>query len=117
MAIIITIPNERAAGWNNTLRIHWTDRDELVQAIWYRMYNALPDKWQMFEQPVDIHVVGTFKGQMLDSDNICAKLYIDALKTRLLRDDNPRYVRRVTTESRKGKANSVTIQLIPVEAK
>jgi hypothetical protein len=78
------------------------------------MMTALPDKWQLFDCAVDVHVVATFKGAMLDSDNICAKLYIDALKGRLLRDDDAKCVRRVTTESKRGKANSVTLTLTPV---
>lgn len=112
----LTLHNERAPGWNKTLRAHWSDRDDLVGQMWLRIYPAMPANYKLFDCPVDVHVAATFKGTPLDSDNICAKLYIDALKGKLLRDDDPRYVRRVTTESKRGKANSVTIQLTPVEA-
>ena len=110
----LTIPDERAPGWNKTLRIHWRERDELVRLIWCKAWLAMGGDAPMFECPVDVHVIATFKGQMLDSDNICAKLYIDALKGRLLYDDDVRYVRRVTTESKRGKHNQVEIVLTEV---
>lgn len=112
--VTLTILGERAPGWNSTLRVHWAKRDELVRAIWFRLCVQAREH-EIFMCPVDVHVVATFKGTPLDSDNIAAKLYIDALKGPLLLDDNPKYVRRVTTESKKGKANSVTITLTPVD--
>lgn len=105
----ITIAGERAPGWNKAIRMHWSKWRELVRITGWRMLPALPANTQLLDYPVDVHVIATYKGMALDSDNICAKLYIDALKGRLLRDDDARYVRRVTTEAHKGKANSVQI--------
>lgn len=113
----LTIPNERAPGWNNTLRSHWAKRAELIEAIWYKVIAGMVSgsvQYAMFDCPVDVHVIATFKGRALDSDNICAKLYVDALKGRLLHDDDAKWVRRVTTESRRGKVNQVEIVLTEV---
>ncbi len=111
----ITIANERAPSWNKTYAgIHWSKRVEMVQIIWWKMHAALPPSARMFDAPVDISIVATYKGRIVDSDNIFSKGYIDALKGKLIRDDDPRYVRRVTTESRHGKANSVVIELSEV---
>lgn len=115
MKITLTLQGERAPGWNSTLRVHWSKRHELVTAIWYRVLPGLAGvDYKLFDGPVDVHVVATFKGTPLDSDNICAKLYIDALKGRLLRDDDARWVRRVTTEAKRGKKNHVEITLTEV---
>lgn len=114
-AITLTIPDERAPGWNSTMRMHWARRDALVGEMWLRVRPAMPATYAKFDCVVDVHVAATFKGTPLDSDNVCAKLYIDVLKGKLLHDDNARYLRRVTTESRHGKTNSVTITLTPVE--
>lgn len=114
--VTIIIPDERAPGWNNVMRAHWAIRNDLVDSVWMSVLVALCNApYKLFDCVVDVHVEATFKGQSLDSDNICAKLYIDALKGKLIRDDDARYIRRVTTESKRGKRNSVTIVLTPCE--
>ena len=117
MSLTITLADERAPSWNKMYAgIHWSKRVEMIQAVWWKLYAALPHSAQMFAVPVDVSIVATYKGRTVDSDNIFSKGYIDAMKGKLIRDDDPRYVRRVTTESRHGKANSVVIELTPVES-
>lgn len=114
--LTITIPNERAPSWNKMYAgMHWSKRVELAQTIWWKVYAAMPHNAKMFDVPVDVSIVATYKGRIVDSDNVVGKIFIDAIKGKLIRDDDPRYVRRVTTESKHGKHNSVTIQLTPVE--
>lgn len=113
--MLITIVNERAPSWNSSYAgQHWSKRVAMVNDIWWKVQEVLPADVEMFAVPVDVCIVATYKGRIVDSDNIVAKIFVDSLKGKLIRDDDPRYVRRVTTESRKGKANSVTIQLTPV---
>jgi hypothetical protein len=120
----ITIPNERAPGWNAVSRMHWAAQRKRNQEVWLAVRAAVGSECQLVCVPVDIHIVATFKGNPLDSDNVCSKFLIDAIKSkrlpdgsvdqRILRDDDPRYVRRVTTESKRGKHNQVEIILTEV---
>jgi Holliday junction resolvase RusA-like endonuclease len=66
----------------------------------------------MYDEPVDIEVVVFFKNRPMDSDNICDKFYIDALKHHLIAEDDRRFVRRVTVESRVDKENPRTVMTI-----
>lgn len=127
--IHITIPDTRAPGWNTIMRMHWAKQDKLNNEMWLLARAAMGDReWQELDYRVDVHVIATFKGNMLDPDNVCSKFVIDAIKTkkdnktgeiverRILQDDNPTWVRRVTSESLRGKRNSVEIILTEATA-
>lgn len=122
--IHLTIPDERAPGWNAVSRMHWAKQRKRNAEVWLAVRAAYGNEWQPLDAPVDVHIVATFTGNPLDSDNLCGKFYIDAIKSkrlddgsvdeRILRDDDPKWVRRVTTESKRGKHNQVEIMLIEV---
>lgn len=68
-----------------------------------------------FTRPVDIEI-SAHQRRCIDSDNICAKLYIDGLRhAGILQDDTPTYVRKVTTQSVKGDSNWVEIGLDKIQ--
>ncbi len=65
---------------------------------------------------VEVEVVGYFDKRPLDPDNVCSKIYLDALKGWLIEDDSPKFIDRVSTASRIDKANPrVEIILTEVE--
>lgn len=121
--IRITLPDTRAPGWNAIMRMHWAKQDKLNNEMWLLARAAMGDgDWQEIDYCVDVHIKATFKGTPLDSDNICTKFLIDAIKTkkhkktgeierRILQEDDPRWVRRVTGESVRGKRNFIEITL------
>lgn len=124
-AITITINDFRVPGWNTIMRMHWTEQARRNDEAWMLARVAMGNRdWRELDYPVDVHVIATFKGNALDSDNICTKFLIDAIKTkkvkgeiverRILQEDDPKWVRRVTGESRRGKVNGVEIILTEV---
>ena len=78
-------------------------------------YVIMAMKPKLFSRPVDITITAVQKGRIIDSDNICAKILIDALKGKIIVDDTPAYVRRVTTESKKGKENTVIMEITEIK--
>lgn len=103
----ITIPNHKAISWNKlTGRMHWTKRAKLVKEIHELVWMGAmvrSERW-VKKKKVDILIIGYFKDKRRhDSDNINSKLYIDGLKVaRLIKDDDTRYVGKVTTEAKIG---------------
>ena len=81
---------------------HWNKRNKLAakvheQVRWQLEIDEVPKVF--FAPRVDISIDAYFHGKMLDSSNIPAKLFEDGLKGWVLADDDPRFVRRVTTQS------------------
>lgn len=82
---------------------HWSVRQKLAADVHEQV------AWQLrldnvervpFAPRVDVHVDAYFCGKHLDSDNIATKLLIDgARQYGILTNDDPRYVRRVSSES------------------
>ena len=105
--MIIVLEGERPVSWNRYYAgTHWRKRASLATNVHLTVRSEIygrpiPD----FDGPVDITVTAYLKGQMIDADNICAKMYIDALKELVITDDDPRYVRSVTTMSVRDKEN------------
>lgn len=53
---------------------------------------------RLFTRPVHVSITNVYPTKrMIDADNVCAKLAIDAIKGVLIKDDDPRYVASVTT--------------------
>ena len=100
----ITIPNHKAISWNklyssNNWIVRKREADNIHQLVeWYvNQGNRKP-----FTEKVDISITAYYKHKRKrDSDNVCAKLYIDGLKELLL-DDDTRHVGKVTTEAKIG---------------
>lgn len=114
LPIRIRLDDERAPSWNTFYSgQHWSKRKALKDAARLVVLAALPPDATPYDVPVDIHITACYPRQPLDADNVCSKVYIDALKGRLLHEDNPRWVRSVTTVSQRAKRASVVIELIP----
>lgn len=67
------------------------------QITWQLKIDNVPRVF--FAPRVDIWIDAYFHDHWLDSSNIPAKIYEDALKGWCLENDDPRFVRRVTTQS------------------
>ena len=109
--MIIHLPGERAPSWNLFYSgQHWEKRRKLAARVREAVRSAMPTDTRCFSRPVRITLVACYARQLVDPDNVCAKLYVDALKGRVLRDDDPSCVLSVTTISRRAKRPSVTIE-------
>ncbi len=109
----LIIPDHKAISWNYLYRgQHWSKRAKLAEDIHLLVYASVcqqaNNKEKLYGKKVDIHII-THQKRPIDSDNICAKLYIDGLKGLIITDDTPEYVGKVTTESIKDKKDWVEI--------
>lgn len=95
---------------------HWTVRAKLAKTWHVLTVNALPADYQLYTVPVDIWVTAYYTGRACDADNVCAKLVIDGLKGKVIRDDDPRYVVNVTTRSVHYRQDLVVVDIEESEA-
>lgn len=95
---------------------HWSIRSAETNRVKLLVREQIdPETVQMFGCRVDIVMVAYFKGNTQDSGNVSTKPYIDALIGWLIKDDSIKYVRRVTTESRKdNRRPRVEIEIVAV---
>ena len=101
----IILDGERSISWNKFYSgMHWTKRREILDDARAAVLAVMPVDAELFSDPVEICITVYFKSRPQDPDNICTKLYIDALKGRLIQDDDMRYVSSVTSRSRIDKA-------------
>ncbi len=107
----ITLENYKCPSWNILYSgKHYRKRMEMAEFAHQSVDEALNGvKMTLYATPVNITVVGHFKSRIIDSDNIVSKLLIDSLKGKLIKDDSPQYVRRVTTESVKAEKDYTEI--------
>jgi Holliday junction resolvase RusA-like endonuclease len=117
----IVLDGERPVSWNRYYSgTHWRKRSKMARDVHLIVRSEIygrdiPD----INNPVHITVVAYLKGQMIDADNICAKMYVDGLKGLVIEDDDPRCVRSVTTVSLKDNKNprvEIHVNEIPDEA-
>ena len=116
-ALTIILHGHRSPSQNTYYSApHWSVRSRLARQIHDTVRRRLMamgiEMGTTCNRLVDIEVIAYFDQRPLDSDNVCSKLYIDALRGWLLEDDSPRWVRRVTTESRVSMDPRVEITLI-----
>jgi hypothetical protein len=106
----------RPPSWNRLKRMNrWQWQSAVEQAKWH-IRAALPPGPPVFTGRVDICIVAYFDRKPYDSSNIPLKLYEDGLINLVIPDDSPRYVRRVSTESRVDRQHPrVEILVRPVE--
>ena len=111
----IVLEGEKPQSWNAYYAgKHWTERHAEVARVRALVLASLPLYVAMFKCPVTITLTAFFKGRSLDPDNICAKIYIDALCGRVLEDDTPSHVHSVTTASRVDRENPrIEIEIRP----
>jgi hypothetical protein len=113
--VYILIPDERALSWNDIYESrHWAHRYRLSKRKHGLVRGYLDPDDGPIDELVDVYVLATFTSDPLDSDNVCAKAYLDGLKPVLLHDDNIKFVRHVTTRAKLGSENCVEIWLTPV---
>jgi Holliday junction resolvase RusA-like endonuclease len=98
----ITLLDERPLSWNRFYSgLHWTQRQAEVERVRGMMVAELLNMdFSPPDEPVAIIVTAYFKNRPQDPDNICSKLYIDALIGRVLMDDSHAEISSVTTRSR-----------------
>lgn len=90
----------RPQSWNAIARMHWTQYEQHVAEHHWLMRAAIGQTADYFTKPADISVVSYFDKRPFDSSNVAVKLFEDGLKNFVIVDDDPRYVRRVSSESR-----------------
>lgn len=113
--LVIVLEGERAPSWNSVYSgMHWTKRAELARTIKWKVREALNPDVSLLDEPVDITIRAHYKKNPPDSDNIMDKMYIDALKDRVLRDDDGRWVRRTMTEAIHSEEEKVEIIITPI---
>jgi hypothetical protein len=119
--IHLTVLNVPPPSWNTLYRQgHWTKR-KLLAETWHAFVHAA---WVGAKRPklgnlgrsVNITVTGYYANNAyrIDADNVCAKVIIDGLKGRVIKDDDWKHVRYVTTASFLDAANprtEITISL------
>lgn len=115
MSHTIRLLGERAVSWNDYWSgKHWSERSRRKKETQLLVRCNFDADDPTYTVPVDITITAAYKRNPVDPDNVCSKAYIDALKGYLIRDDSPLFVRSVTTISRKGEQDSVTIEVTPV---
>lgn len=116
---VLEIPNHRCLSWNMYYAgkvSHW-QRTRTKNEIKLLVRAALTGNEELYDGPVHIRVTAVYanKANLIDSDNLIDKLYIDALKGLLIRDDNAKWVWDVTTRAQHGPTDLVRLEIIPVE--
>ena len=107
--------DEPVVSWNTLYSSkHWAVRKKLAQRVHDTIALALRasfgDEYPQFEYPVEV-LVESYSKRPIDSDNVCAKLYIDGLVGTVIQDDSPPYVQRVVLTSRKAGENKLIIRV------
>jgi Holliday junction resolvase RusA-like endonuclease len=105
--MIITLIGERPISWNKVNgRAHWSVRRGETDRVHELVRDALAKlNPRRLTGPVSIRITVYFKDRPLDSDNVCDKPYIDALKGVIIPDDHFGIVWEATTCSRIDKKN------------
>ncbi len=115
----LILPKEQPISWNKMYAgQHWSKRHTEAPRVHLAVRVELDPDWPMFDTPVAITVTAYFKNKrvQLDASNIPGKLYEDGLIGWLIADDNPQYVRSMTTVSLLDRNNPrVEIEIREVE--
>lgn len=100
-------------SWNKVYSSrHWRQNQELVDETKEELYYYLRNKFPKQTKKVDIKI-DQFKKKPYDSDNVWAKVIIDALKELgVFKDDTPEYIGWVSTRCQKGKEDRTDIEFI-----
>jgi Holliday junction resolvase RusA-like endonuclease len=113
----IVIPDHRGPSWNDFYSGgHWSKRKDAKDIAHQLVRAAIDPNVTPFNCQVDIYTTVYFASKPQDSDNICDKLFNDALKGWVIREDDKRYVRWAATRAEVDKDNPrVEIEVVPVE--
>ena len=109
--ITLTLPDERPISWNAFYAgAHWSKRKAEKDRVWLVVRAAFPVDvvdgfgWPIRER-VRIEVTAYVKDKPMDADNVCTKLYVDALKGWVIPDDDGKWVETVIPRVQVDKAN------------
>lgn len=118
MKLTITLPGERPTSWNKFYSgSHWTKRKAAKDMTRLAVRQALPPQvingegWPA-PGPVRITVTAYMAGRLYDVDNVCTKLYVDALKGWVINDDSPAHVTAVTPVVRRADKGGARVELV-----
>ncbi len=118
MKLTITLPGERPTSWNKFYAgSHWTKRKAAKDMTRLAVRQALPTEvingegWPA-TGPVRITVTAYMAGRLYDVDNVCTKLYVDALKGWVINDDGPAHVTAVTPVVRRADKGGPRVELV-----
>ena len=121
--LTITIPAERPISWNAFYAGgHWSKRKAEKDRVWLAVRAAFPpdvvnaNGWPA-QTKVQIEITAFVKSSPMDADNVCTKLYVDALKGWVIPDDDGRWVETVVPRVRIDKKNPrLEIRVIACES-
>lgn len=116
-AITIKLPNVRPPSWNKLKRMNRYAWHKEVTKAKKLVADALDGRnISIIRGRVDIHATAVFRKSPLDSSNIPVKLYEDGLIGWLIKNDSPRYVRRISSMSVIGNKmeSGITITISPI---
>lgn len=109
--LTLTIPDERPISWNTFYAGgHWSKRKAEKDRVWLAVRAAFPpdvvngNGWPA-QTRVQIHITAYVKSSPMDADNVCTKLYVDALKGLVIPDDDGKWVETVVPRVKIDKAN------------
>jgi Holliday junction resolvase RusA-like endonuclease len=109
--ITLTLPDERPISWNAFYAgAHWSKRKAEKDRVWLAVRASFPRAvvdgvgWPASRR-VRIEVTVYVKDKPMDADNVCTKLYVDALKGWAIPDDDGKWVETVIPRVRVDKAN------------
>ena len=110
VSIDIVLPDEKPKSLNQYYgRSHWSVRDKEQERVAWVMEEAIRHRWKVDYAPIDrpcrLTFTAYFRARPLDPDNIAVKPYIDALKNRLIIDDDWQHVLEVTLMSKMDRKN------------
>lgn len=101
MGLTLVLPGERPISWNTFYAGgHWSRRKTEKDRVRLVVRAAFPravidgDGWPV-QRRVRIEVTAVVKDRPMDADNVCTKLYVDALKGWVIPDDNGEWVETV----------------------
>ena len=104
--LTLTLPDERPISWNAFYAgAHWSRRKAEKDRVWLAVRAAFPravidgDDWPA-RCRVRIEVTAYVKERPMDADNVCTKLYVDALKGWVIPDDDGQWVETVVPRVR-----------------
>jgi Holliday junction resolvase RusA-like endonuclease len=101
MELTLILPGERPISWNAFYAGgHWSKRKMEKDRVWLVVRSSFPRAvvdgagWPAQER-VRIEVTAFVKERPMDADNVCTKLYVDALKGWVIPDDDGQWVETV----------------------
>jgi len=106
----IVIPG-RAVNWQQFYSgKHWSVRQEMAQRIHALVRAALDPEQPPFTGQIAVTITAQCVRNLMDSDNLAAKLYVDGIKGWFVPDDTPGWIKSVTTISEQGAVDQVIIE-------